>query len=90
MIAPRHAVVRRESWSMDLGVKAWLFGYDKNLNHGYYDPELFESYMATLHANYRFSQNNELFVMAGAGVIRDDTMNSYRPGQTANKVYWHN
>lgn len=80
LIAPRHAVVRRESWSMDLGVKAWLFGYEKNLNHGYYDPELFESYMATLHANYRFSQNNELFVMAGAGVIRDDTMNSYRPG----------
>ncbi len=80
LIAPRHAVVRRESWSMDLGVKAWLFGYDKNLNHGYYDPKLFESYMGTAYLNYRFSQDNELFMMAGLGMIKDDTMGSYRPG----------
>ncbi len=80
LIAPRHAVVRRESWSMDLGVKAWLFGFDKNMDQGYYDPELFESYMGTVHANYRFSQDNELFIMAGAGVIRDDTMDAYRAG----------
>jgi len=80
LIAPRHAIVRRESWSMDLGVKAWLFGYDKNLNHGYYDPKLFESYMGTAYANYRFSQDNELFMMAGLGMIKDDTMGSYRPG----------
>ncbi len=80
MIAPRHAVVRRESWSMDLGVKAWLFGYDKNLNQGYYDPKLFESYMGTAYLNYRFSQDNELFMMAGFGIIKDDTLGSYRPG----------
>jgi len=80
LIAPRHAVVRRESWSMDLGIKAWLFGFDKNLDQGYYDPELFESYMGTVHANYRFSQDNELFIMGGAGMIRDSTMDAYRPG----------
>ncbi len=86
LIAPRHAVVRRESWSMDLGVKAWLFGYDKNLNHGYYDPKLFESYMGTAYLNYRFSQDNELFMMAGLGMIKDDTLGSYRPGGNIDLV----
>ena len=80
LVAPRHAVIRSENWAVDLGVKAWLFGFDKNLNQGYYDPELFESYMLTIHSVYKYSSEAELSIIGGVGVIKDDSMSSYEPG----------
>jgi opacity protein-like surface antigen len=86
LIAPRVAVERNEKWSMDLGVRLWNFGFDKNLNEGYYNPDLFESYMATVYVNYRFNSDNELFVMGGAGIVKDDTMSSYKFGTNIDLV----
>jgi tetratricopeptide (TPR) repeat protein len=80
LVAPRHAVVRSENWGVDLGVKAWLFGFKKNLDQGYYDPELFESYMLTIHSVYRYSSETEFSLIGGVGAIKDDSMKSYQPG----------
>ncbi len=80
VLAPRHGVVRNNKWAVDLGVKAWLSGFKKDLEHGYYDPKLFESYMATLHATYGIFKYNTLFFMSGAGAIRDNFMHAYKPG----------
>jgi hypothetical protein len=72
--------VRSENWGVDLGVKAWLFGFKKNLDQGYYDPELFESYMLTIHSVYRYSSETEFSLIGGVGAIKDDSMKSYQPG----------
>lgn len=86
IVAPRRAFVRTENWGVDFGVKAWLFGFDKKLNQGYYDPELFESYMLTIHSIYRFSSENEVSLIGGLGIIKDDTMDDYQPGMNLDLV----
>jgi tetratricopeptide (TPR) repeat protein len=58
-IAPRRAVLRRENFNLDLGVRASIYGYSKDLNNGYYDP------------NWKINENNNVNFVFMYGAQRD-------------------
>ncbi|MDD3597539.1 tetratricopeptide repeat protein [Sulfuricurvum sp.] len=80
VLAPRKAILRNEIFNLDLGVKGWWFGYSKDLNNGYYDPKLFESYMGTFYSTVKITPEDEISIIGGVGYIKDNTMDSYRIG----------
>ncbi len=86
IFAPRKAMVRSQNHKLDVGVRAWLYGFDKDTHHGYYSPELYESYMGTVFYTYKQSQDNEYTLMGAAGAIKDNTMNGYEFGYSIDGV----
>ncbi len=77
IFAPRKSMLRSQEHKLDVGVRAWLYGFDKDTHYGYYAPELYESYNATLFYTYKQSQDNEFTIMGAVGVIKDDSMSNY-------------
>lgn len=79
-LAPRVAVVRHGRLNLDLGASASLFAAGRNLDHGYYDPSLYEVYAVTLLPYFKFSENHGLSVFAEIGAQRDDAAQGFEPG----------
>jgi hypothetical protein len=83
ILAPRRAILRGQHFNLDLGVRGWLFGFASDLNNGYYDPDEYESYMATAFANWNLGRDDGIGLTAAAGVLRDNTMSSFELGWEA-------
>lgn len=82
-IAPRRAILRAEKWNMDLGVSARWFGYDKDLNNGYYDPSLYQRYAVTHFTYWKRDDNNGVSLALSLGVQKDNTMDNFKFGGDA-------
>lgn len=80
VIAPRRAVLRREKINLDLGVRGSWFGFDEQLDNGYYDPQLYQSYMATSLAYWKISDDDGVSLALDLGVVKDDEMSGFRFG----------
>ena len=80
MIAPRRSILRREKINLDIGVRGLWFGFDENLDHGYYDPTLYESYMVTSFWYWKISDDDGVSLTIDLGAIKDDDMSSYEFG----------
>lgn len=83
ILAPRRAFVRSQYYNLDLGVRAWLFGFDRDLNNGYYDPEDFESYMATAFNYWKIGRDHGIGLIGAAGLLKDNTMADFEFGWDA-------
>lgn len=79
-IAPRTPLVRRDFMNMDVGAAAYVFGARRNLDDGYYDPRRYEAYTFTLYPYLKFSENYGLSLFAEAGMQRDSSERTFRPG----------
>ncbi len=77
VLGPRRSVVRSQLLDLDLGVRGMVFGYNKDLNSGYYDPSLYEQYALTAFSYWKFTQDSGLSLIGAAGYCRDDSMNHY-------------
>ena len=81
---PRRSVLRREHFNLDLGLRAWWFGFDEDLGNGYYDPSSYRSYSVTSFSYWKFSDGSGLSLVLNLGVFKDDTMDDYELGGDAN------
>ena len=79
-LAPRTPVVRRDFMNMDVGAAAYVFSARRNLDDGYYDPKRYEAYTFTVYPYLKFSENYGLSLFAEAGVQRDSSERTFRPG----------
>jgi tetratricopeptide (TPR) repeat protein len=84
ILAPRRSILRGRDFNLDLGVRAWLFNFDKDLNNGYYDPDSYESYMATAFASWPLDRNNVISLSGAAGMLKDSYMDSFEFGWGAD------
>lgn len=82
-VTPRFATVRRQRLNMDVGVSVHRFGSDRDLEHGYYDPELYEAYSLVLLPYFKFSENTGLSLLIQAGLQRDERQDGFEPGGNA-------
>ena len=82
-VAPHVAVVRNQHLNLDLGGSAYVFGVDRDLDHGYYDPRRYETYTLTLLPYFKISENSGLSVFVEAGVQKDETASHFEPGGSA-------
>ncbi len=79
-VAPRRAVVRRQHLSIDVGVRALWWGFeDQNTGRGYYDPELFQRYVATMNLRTTPHEKVVFNVYAAAGIAKDETTHGVEP-----------
>jgi tetratricopeptide (TPR) repeat protein len=80
VVAPRRAVVRREKINLDLGVRATWYGFDEQFDNGYYDPEFYQSYMATGLAYWKISDDDGVSLALDLGAVKDDEMSGFEFG----------
>lgn len=83
VLSPRRAFLRSQYFNLDLGVRGWLFGFDRDLDHGYYDPEKYQSYMATAFSRWKIDRDNEIALNGAAGMLKDNTMDHFEFGWEA-------
>jgi tetratricopeptide (TPR) repeat protein len=81
ILAPRRQVLRTGSFNLDLGVATWWFGYDKDFDHGYYDPGTYQRHALTAFGYWKISDNHGVSLSAGLGVQKDEEMSGYRFGE---------
>ncbi|HSH14224.1 MAG TPA: hypothetical protein VLA15_10755 [Desulfurivibrionaceae bacterium] len=83
VLSPRRAFLRSQHFNLDLGVRGWLFGFERDLEHGYYDPEKYQSYMVTAFSRWKIDRDNEIGLSGAAGMLKDDRMDSFEFGWDA-------
>lgn len=83
VLAPRRAFLRSQYLNLDFGVRAWLFGFDKDLDHGYYDPKKYQSYMVTGFGYWKIDRDNGIDLVLAAGMLKDNNMDNYEFGWDA-------
>ncbi len=83
VFSARRMVARTEALNLDLGIGGWLFGYRYDLNNGYYDPRLYQRYMAASFGYWKFSDNDGLGFILTAGLQKDNRAARFRFSGTA-------
>jgi len=79
--APRRAVYRGEDLNLDLGVSGHWFGFKKDLNNGYWDPEWYRRYAATAFTYWKIDDDNGISAAFSLGWHKDNSMGSYKFGE---------
>lgn len=82
-VAPRRAVLRRENFNLDLGVSTALLGFARNLNNGYYDPDLYQRYLFVAYGYWKITDNDGVSIIAALGAQKDNLQPGFRPGGNA-------
>jgi tetratricopeptide (TPR) repeat protein len=80
ILAPRRSFLRSQYFNLDLGLRGWLFGFDRDLNNGYCDPKNYQSYMATAFGYWKINRDNGVGLTLAAGLIKDDSMSGFEFG----------
>jgi tetratricopeptide (TPR) repeat protein len=80
VFAPRRAFLRTEKFNLDLGVRGQWFGFDDQLDNGYYDPEFYQSYGVTGFGYWKLSDDDGVSLALDLGVLKDDDMDDFRSG----------
>lgn len=90
-LAPRRQWLRRQHLNLDLGLRAQIFGFSADLHQGYYSPELYQRYTATLWAYWKRSPNSGTSLVVDFGFYRDDRDATWRFGGdlAAESVWGH-
>jgi hypothetical protein len=78
ILGPRRAVLRSGKLNADLGVLSLWEGFEKRVNNGYYDPELYQLYALRGFAYWKMSDDDGVSATALIGLQKDDTMDSFR------------
>lgn len=72
LLAPRAAVVRSQSINLDVGPHLWWYGFSDDLNHGYYDPYLFQRYAWNTYVYWKISGDDGIGAVVSLGEQKDD------------------
>ncbi len=83
ILAPRRAFIRSQYFNLDLGLRGWLYGFDRDLDNGYYDPQNYQSYMATAFGYWKINRDNGVGLTVAAGLLKDDKMSGFEFGWDA-------
>lgn len=81
VITPRRAFVRKEQFKLDLGMSGEWFGFEEDLNNGYYDPDYYRRFALTSFAHWKINDDNGLGVALSLGWHKDNSMDSYDFGE---------
>ena len=83
-VSPRRSITRTEQTNIDLGASIYLLGVDKDLNNGYYDPDLYENYAAVVYPYWKVNEDVGLGGSVALGVQRDERPGAFRFGGNAS------
>jgi tetratricopeptide (TPR) repeat protein len=85
LLAPRRTFLRGGKFNLDIGITCQWYGYEEqNLNHGYWDPEFYQSYLITGYGYWKVNEDNALSIVLSGGIQKDDTVSTFREGFDVN------
>lgn len=80
LVAPRRTMLRREKINLDLGVSGQWLRFDKDLDHGYYDPQNYRRYALTAFGYWKISEDDGVSLVASAGLHKDEDFTDFKFG----------
>jgi cytochrome c-type biogenesis protein CcmH/NrfG len=81
-VAPQFGLVRSAHLNLDVGGSAYLLATSLDLSNGYYDPQKYENYAATIQPYVKLNDNAGISVFLAVGAQRESG-ESFRPGVNA-------
>lgn len=82
-LAPRRAILRTQAFNLDIGLSGTWFGFEQNLNNGYYDPRHYQRYAVTSFIYWKLGEDNGVSLALSLGGQKDDSMNDFKFGGDA-------
>jgi tetratricopeptide (TPR) repeat protein len=82
-VSSRRVVTRTQHLNLDLGASMSWLGVARNLDNGYYDPELYEYYAGVVNPYWKISEDFGLSGAVALGVQRDLRPGSFQFGGNA-------
>jgi predicted Zn-dependent protease len=79
-VSPRRTMARRARFNLDLGASVYRLQTTQDLDHGYYDPQLYEYYAATVYPYFKVRENVGLAMTIAMGGQRDNTSRPFHLG----------
>ena len=77
-------VARTQYWNIDVGIETRHFGYDLDLDNGYYDPELSQTYFLVAYAYWKLNQDNGVSFIISGGASKDDRTEDFEFASSIN------
>jgi hypothetical protein len=84
VLGPRRSVLRTEHFNLDVGLQGWWFGFDEDLDHGYYDPGDYQRYSVTFMGYVKLNDNSGISLFLSPGAVKDEDMPGFRFGMDAS------
>jgi hypothetical protein len=85
LLAPRRTFLRGGKFNLDIGITALWYGFEEQVfDHGYWAPELYQSYLITGYGYWKINENNGVSIVISGGIQKDDTVSTFREGFDAN------
>ena len=84
LLGPRRAFLRTAKFNLDIGLSALWFGFDKDRDNGYYDPQHYQRYALAAFGYWKVSDDSGVSIAGSLGMLKDDTMSSFRFGYDVN------
>lgn len=79
-VFPRYVLSRTSRLNLDIGVRGTWMEYEKDMNNGYWDPKLFQSYMMTVLGYWGLSIHSGISFQLYSGILKDDRMDDFKIG----------
>ena len=76
-LGPRWAVARTQWFNLDIGPALYAFGFDKDLNNGYYDPGTYHFVSATAFMYIKLTDDDGISLQGDVGFQHDENMDGY-------------
>ena len=73
----RRALLRRAGLNMDIGLSGTWYGYDQDLDNGYYDPGFYQRYLVPLSLYLKLGDGDGISLVFAPGVQRDRKMSGF-------------
>ncbi len=74
---PRVEILRLEHLNFDLGASGYWFGFDKDLDNGYFDPGFYQRYLVHGYGYIKINDDNGIAFNGGMGTQEDDISNDF-------------
>lgn len=95
-INPRKEILRTQYLNFDIGASGYWFGFDKDLDNGYFDPGFYQRYLGHGYGYVKIDDDHGIAFSGGAGVQEDDISNDFKfSGEASAELFigiykqWH-
>jgi tetratricopeptide (TPR) repeat protein len=77
---PRRSFLRSAKFNLDVGLNGSWLSFEKQLNNGYYSPELYQKYGISEFGYWKINDENGVSIVMSQGALKDETMSGFRLG----------
>lgn len=73
----RRAILRSATLNADIGLSGSWYGYDRDLDNGYYDPKSYQRYLVPFYLYMKLADGDGISLVFAPGVQKDNEMSGF-------------